>query len=301
MILNFAMALTAFLTPTGDAPKTFRQVDVAGLENVFQLPGDVYSGGEPASQAAFEQLRQLGVKTIVSVDGARPDVDAARRLGIRYVHIPIGYDGVDKEAAAKLKQVRITIDGPVYVHCHHGKHRGPAATCVLLSIRKDWSEADARSFLAAAGTANRYRGLWRDAIARRGVAPGGELIESAKIAPIAEVMARLDRDLDALANLQTPPTERIHKALLVEEAFVEMERELDSTTADEAEYRALLKNAHRDARRLRYALELNQERPSDASSNIDTAPIIMSLKNRCDACHKVHRDTAKHDEHRVRK
>jgi hypothetical protein len=36
-------------------------------------------------------------QTIISVDGARPNVDAAKKEGLSYVHIPIGYNGVPRK------------------------------------------------------------------------------------------------------------------------------------------------------------------------------------------------------------
>lgn len=40
------------------------------------------------------------------------------------IHLPIGYNGFDENR--RLELVRATRDaiqeGPVYIHCHHGKH-----------------------------------------------------------------------------------------------------------------------------------------------------------------------------------
>ena len=39
---------------------------------------------------------------------------------------PIGYDGVPREQALRMIKAVQVAKGPVYFHCHHGKHRGPA-------------------------------------------------------------------------------------------------------------------------------------------------------------------------------
>src|ERR1051326_9522581 len=57
-----------------------------GLRNVFRVGRRLYSGAAPADEAGFRSLCALGVRTIISVDGATPDVAAARRHGLRYVH-----------------------------------------------------------------------------------------------------------------------------------------------------------------------------------------------------------------------
>lgn len=65
-----------------------------GVENLFQLVPNVLSGSQPAGDEGFQALRDLGVTTIVSVDGTRPEVARAKRFGLRYIHLPIGYDGI---------------------------------------------------------------------------------------------------------------------------------------------------------------------------------------------------------------
>ena len=55
--------------PRTDGPNS---QDYPALHNLLAVSPRIYSGGEPDGDAAFEALRKLGVKTIVSVDGARP-------------------------------------------------------------------------------------------------------------------------------------------------------------------------------------------------------------------------------------
>src|SRR5438067_12591502 len=64
-----------------------------GLQNVCHLAEKLYSGSAPEGDAGFESLQKLGVKTVLSGDGARPDVERARKHGVRYVERPFGYDG----------------------------------------------------------------------------------------------------------------------------------------------------------------------------------------------------------------
>ncbi|MCC7387600.1 MAG: cytochrome c [Phycisphaerales bacterium] len=133
-----------------------------GLHNVFLLDRQVYSGSGPESPEAFDALAGIGVKTIISVDGARPDLELARERGLRYIHIPIGYDGMapgQAEAIAKAVH-EATAEGPVFVHCHHGLHRGPAAAAVAMVELGRMTNEQAASFMTAAGTSTSYPGLW---------------------------------------------------------------------------------------------------------------------------------------------
>src|SRR5262245_43776503 len=109
--------------PSGPA----QPVEVGHLHNVFRLEEGLYSGSAPESELDFQEIAKLGVKVIISVDGAKPNVDVAHRAGLRYVHLPIGYDGVPEQRGIELAKALSDAGAPVYFHCHHGLHRGPAA------------------------------------------------------------------------------------------------------------------------------------------------------------------------------
>src|SRR5712671_3647977 len=65
-----------------------KRLGLPGLENAFALGANIFSGGSPQGDAAFQALEKLGVKTIITVDGAQPDVEGAHARGIRYIHLP---------------------------------------------------------------------------------------------------------------------------------------------------------------------------------------------------------------------
>ena len=107
----------------GDAAK-----DLPGLPNVLRVSDKLISGGVPDGDTGFASLQTLGVQTVISVDGARPDVERARKFGLRYVHLPIGYDG----GRARSGRASARLPGRP-THRHHGKHRSlaaAAATCL---------------------------------------------------------------------------------------------------------------------------------------------------------------------------
>src|SRR5436189_6043349 len=72
------------------------------LPNAYQIHPHVISGGLPDGEDAFRELAALGVKTIISVDGAKPDVPLAEKYGLRYVHLPHGYGGVPDDRVKEL-------------------------------------------------------------------------------------------------------------------------------------------------------------------------------------------------------
>jgi protein tyrosine phosphatase (PTP) superfamily phosphohydrolase (DUF442 family) len=184
---------------TGTAGPEPEKVELPGLHNVFRLSDRLYSGSSPEGDEGFESLWKLSVKTIISVDGARPDVERAHKYGLRYVHLPIGYDGVPDEQGLRIAKAVRDLPGPVYVHCHHGQHRGPAAAAVArLCVDDRCSVEAALEGMQRAGTDPHYTGLY--AAPKEMHRPTREELdrvpddfpEVAEVAGLAQVMVEVD-------------------------------------------------------------------------------------------------------------
>jgi protein tyrosine phosphatase (PTP) superfamily phosphohydrolase (DUF442 family) len=130
------------------------------LHNVHRIGSKMISGAVPEGAPAFDELKAMGVKTVISVDGATPDVGAAELRGMRYVHIPITYAEATKEQQLELARAVRDLPGPIYIHCHHGKHRSPAAAAAVAVALGESSPEDAVAFMKTAGTAANYKGLY---------------------------------------------------------------------------------------------------------------------------------------------
>jgi protein tyrosine phosphatase (PTP) superfamily phosphohydrolase (DUF442 family) len=193
-----------------------RRIASPAIENLYQLGPGLFSGGEPRGEAAFAQLAALGVKTILSVDGAAPEVETARRHGLRYAHLPLGYQGYADAACARLARAMQTLPGPVFVHCHHGKHRGPAAAAIMAMTALGWTSDRAEHWLRTAGTSTNYLGLYETVRRWRPPAPAAlaqvpaEFPEVARTSDLTRAMVEVDRAWDhlkaiAAAGYRTPP------------------------------------------------------------------------------------------------
>jgi protein tyrosine phosphatase (PTP) superfamily phosphohydrolase (DUF442 family) len=259
----------------------------------MQVTERIYSGGEPHGDEAFRELAKLGVKTVVSVDGALPQVDLAQKHGLRYVHIPIGYDGIPKEAGLALARLVRDAAGPYYIHCHHGKHRGPAAAAVAC-VASGVAEGEAAlAVLKKAGTSENYAGLWRDVEAYRAPPPTAklpELVAIASVDSLVAAMAQIDRASDNLKLCQAvdwgvppehPDIVANQETLLLKEGFQETVRQLSPNDHDE-QFVAWMHEAHRAASDLEAALKAN---------DVSTAKVkFAQIQEHCVRCHKSYRD-----------
>lgn len=196
-----------------------------GLENVWRVTETLFSGSVPEGAAAFAGLKELGIRTIVSVDGMRPDVELARQYGMEYVHIPLPYSGIDEAARQQLARVMRDRPGPVFVHCHHGRHRGPAAAAVCGLFGQQLSREAALDYLKLAGTGENYQGLWQAVRNWEPLPPGTplpELHSAVDPGSVAEAMVRMDAAWGGLqqwgkAESAAGEAERTAARLLTEE------------------------------------------------------------------------------------
>ena len=117
-------------------------------------------GGGPKGAEDLEALARAGYKHVLSVDGAMPDIESAERYGLSYIHVPIGYDGVTRDEAVAIVKAVQGAEGPIYVHCHHGLHRGPAAAAMARIALEGVDTQTAVKDLEASGC--KYEGLFRD-------------------------------------------------------------------------------------------------------------------------------------------
>lgn len=111
--------------PTPEAPKPADPAqparkdkgrDVGNMHNVHQISPMFIRGSQPVTESDFAELAKMGVKVVVSVDGARPQVEWARKHGMRYVHVPMGYDGLSRAEQVLLYKAFLTLKGPFFVH-----------------------------------------------------------------------------------------------------------------------------------------------------------------------------------------
>jgi protein tyrosine phosphatase (PTP) superfamily phosphohydrolase (DUF442 family) len=277
-------------------------IQTEGLHNVLRFSDKIFSGSSPDGDEGFRSLQRLGVQTILSVDGARPDIERARKYGLRYVHLPIGYDGVPREQALRIARAVRDLPGPVYIHCHHGKHRGPAAAAVAhLFLDEHCTPADAVAEMHRAGTDAHYAGLYASAQKLRRPTPKeldqikADFPEVAPVAALAEFMVSIDTHWDQLklvqqAGWKTPKDhtdlDPPHEALQLAEQFREAAR-LPSVRERAAEFRQRLTATEQQLAELEGLLRDNEKHTVDRTA---ADKIFRQIGSACSQCHAKYRD-----------
>jgi protein tyrosine phosphatase (PTP) superfamily phosphohydrolase (DUF442 family) len=297
-----AFALAA-AEPKKSSPGATPIEDPPGLHNLYLLGTNLYSGSTPEGDAGFEGLAKLGVKTIISVDGAQPEVARAKRFGLRYVHLPHGYDGISWNVQLQLAKAATELEGPFYVHCHHGQHRGPTAAAIICMTKDSWDTGQAEQWLKAAGTATNYSGLYETV--RKFKKPPLEQVkalhtefpEVANVSGLVDSMVQIDNTWDRLKAIRTLQyeTSKIHpeahppnEAILLWEHFREAQR-LPEATKYGYDFIQRLKSAEDEVQTAEQLLREIAAKPNaDLRTRLNAS--FDEIGKSCASCHKDYRN-----------
>lgn len=287
-----ALAVAGLGCATGDAndPSPAQPT----VERFHRWSPRLAQGAEPTGDAAFADLAARGFKVIVSVDGKPPEVAAAARHGLRYVHLPIGYDGIGRERQLQIVKAVTDAEGPIYIHCHHGRHRGPAAAA-LARVARDGVTTEVAVRDLATTCSPRYAGLFKSVRSfqvpsRAELETVAELPSVVRPSDPVEAMLTIEETWGHLRALRDagwspladlPDLDPPHEALMLEEAFRELARLPDAALLGKR-FVGAAEDAAGQAAELSAAL-----RAADATT---AGRAFDGLKQRCSTCHERYRN-----------
>ena len=273
------------------------------IDRLHRLSPRFLSGAQPEGEAAFGELKKLGIKTIISVDGTKPDVAAAHKQGLHYVHLPIGYDGIEPQRLLQIVKAAQTLKHPVFVHCHHGRHRGPAAAAICCRATEQWNDQRALAWLQQAETSPKYAGLFR--VVREFQMPSkddlakvpGEFPEIAKLSTTVDSMVAINVYWERLKEIQKhgfcplpdhPDIVPDQEALQLAEHFHELARNENSQQRG-GDYLRQLSAANEAATALSTRLgTLEKDRSQTTIEH--SIKLMQRLQKNCAECHTAFRD-----------
>jgi protein tyrosine phosphatase (PTP) superfamily phosphohydrolase (DUF442 family) len=304
-ILLAGWAVFSAALPAEDEPDRIAQqphlIDLDGVPNACRIHAKLICGGQPDPASGFEALYRLGVRTIISVDGAKPNVTGAKQAGLRYVHLPHGYDGIPNRRRHELAKAVRDLPGLVYIHCHHGKHRSPAAAAVAAVGADLITTENAQAVLSLAGTSRDYRGLWQSVAEATPLPQLDQLVvqwqESVDVPPLASRMVQLEQSLDRLSKIeaagwqapqQHPDLSPEHEALMMREQLSELLRP-DTLPDRPARFRRILEHSRESARLLQKQLGVVGDAPSQPQ-RLGLSKTLAALRDDCIRCHRQYRD-----------
>ena len=121
------------------------------LPNFHQVSGSLYRSGQPTAEG-MQQLKQLGVTTIINLRSFHSDRDEICDTGLAYEHIYMkAWHPEKKEAVRFLQIVNDPKRTPILVHCHFGSDRTGAMVALYRMAIQCWPKEEAINEMRSGG------------------------------------------------------------------------------------------------------------------------------------------------------
>jgi protein tyrosine phosphatase (PTP) superfamily phosphohydrolase (DUF442 family) len=169
LVLSLVFAWATSSMPVNAAqPKKPNPLLVAngpgGLHNFWQVAPGLYRGAQP-DKSQLEGLKQLGIKTVVSLRHNQYQVSKERKqveaLGMTFKHLSM--DGLRPPNKATINSFLATAQDrtsqPVFVHCEVGADRTGCLIAIYREAVDDWSAKKAYDEMVSKGFEKKYAWL----------------------------------------------------------------------------------------------------------------------------------------------
>lgn len=109
----------------------------------FEMVNDgILRGGLP-SQKDLTILARSGVRTVIDLrgdgSGQRKEEQLAYKLGLKYIHVPMGFSDPDRDDLSKVLSIMVDRKmQPVFVHCRQGADRTGIAIGIYRQLVDRW-------------------------------------------------------------------------------------------------------------------------------------------------------------------
>jgi len=114
-----------------------------GVENFHKVSDQLYRGAQPTAEG-MEQLKKLGIKTVINLRSFHSDRDETGDANLGYEHITMKpWHPEDKEVVRFLKTVTDPNRTPAFVHCQRGADRTGTMCAIYRIAVQGWSRTDA--------------------------------------------------------------------------------------------------------------------------------------------------------------
>jgi protein tyrosine phosphatase (PTP) superfamily phosphohydrolase (DUF442 family) len=149
--LAAASALAQEAAKPAEAEKFARPMEVVGLPNLHQVTPQLYRSAQPYPEG-FAALEKMGIRTVISLRNDMSDAEVAVGTKLKLVHVPMGFNGVDEAAVARvLALLGKKEEGPFLVHCQMGVDRTGVVMAMWRNTVQGWKRADAVAEMKAKG------------------------------------------------------------------------------------------------------------------------------------------------------
>lgn len=136
--------------------------DRVGLPNLYKVNDVLYRGAQP-KRKGYDQLKAMGIKTVVDLRLLHSERDKCEKRGLNCVRLPqITWAEKNPDVIAFLRVVTDPGNQPVFVHCHHGSDRTGVMIAAYRVIVQGWSKGEAIKEMTEGGYG--FHPMWKSLI-----------------------------------------------------------------------------------------------------------------------------------------
>ncbi|MEM9363020.1 MAG: dual specificity protein phosphatase family protein [Bacteroidota bacterium] len=125
------------------AQETFAEkIGIKGFKRLYKLNDSVYRSEQPSTKG-FQQLEEIGLKTIINFRRNKKDDRKARKTQLVLEHFPLKTKELTEEQILTALKLVQSAEKPVLLHCWHGSDRTGAISAAYRIVFEDWDKEKA--------------------------------------------------------------------------------------------------------------------------------------------------------------
>jgi len=130
------------------------------VKNLYLIEDGFYRGSQPTAQG-FQELQDLGVKTVLDLAGGGGDSVYVPGGPLKLVHIPMtAFELRDDRVLEALRVMVDPANRPLMIHCKQGADRTGALVALYRIVVQGWSKQKAVLEMSTGGF--HHSALWRN-------------------------------------------------------------------------------------------------------------------------------------------
>ena len=144
LILISLSATVVAEEPISVRPSSWAQpVELQGVPNLYKVSDRLYRSAQPEDDG-IDNLKQLGIATVVNLRRTNQEQDRVEAQSIRYEQIPMSAWFPDRDKAVRfLRMANDPAQAPILLHCRRGSDRTGAMIALYRIAVEDWSKQEA--------------------------------------------------------------------------------------------------------------------------------------------------------------
>ena len=142
LLIFLATSVDAEADPGARPVEWADPVAESDLRNLYKVSDKVYRSAQPSSRA-FQELKDLGIASVLNLRSYHTDDGEAKGLGLSLYRVRTSVGNVSSDQIFHALEIIKNAEGPIVVHCWNGSDRTGVVIAAYRIVFEGWSKAEA--------------------------------------------------------------------------------------------------------------------------------------------------------------